>query len=164
MPDPKTGKQFCDWAKSHAQDPEFIKANWKTYLDGKNSGYVAMVKRYKAQAPLVTKALSIGLMLDCAMNAGEFKEGEKHYGLAENVAAANKGATTEAAWCAAFINSRLKKFTANSGEAQGRMSPWIALLKDQQWDMRIDPCRYAWCNSKKGLGKECCGCPGQSCT
>jgi len=150
MPNAKNGKAFCAWAKQHSMDPKLIAANWKSYYDGKDAGYIKMVKKYR---PAVAKsAVSVGLMLDCAMNAGEFKEGDSHYGLAENVKAA-QNAKTELEWCNLFIKSRLAHWTKNTPNKEQRMGSWQKLIKDQKWDMKVDVCPYMFCDGK------CGGCP-----
>lgn len=155
-PDPKTGKKFCKWAAGRANDKKWIEANWKTYLDGKDAGYIKMAMKYKPA--FVRSALAIGLLLDASMNAGEGAEGNA-WGVTEcSKDATKKAGGDEKKWITAFINARLKHFTRNSGSATWRMAPWKKLFEDGKLEMRgVDVCKYAWCN-EKGLGKACMSC------
>lgn len=149
----KTTCAFCKWVKEHASDPKWIAANWQAYLSGSNSGYLGLVKKYKPAN--IKSALAVGVMLDCAMNAGEEKEGNA-WGIKEQAAAASKA--SEEAFVSTFISNRIAHFTKSSGSGVGRMSPWKKMLTEKKMDMRIDPCKYAWCNEST-LGKCCRGCP-----
>lgn len=146
---------LCQWVKAKGNDPKFIDAQWKAYLDGKDSGYLGMAIKYRPS--YIKSALATGLLIDASMNAGEEKE-DNAWGVKECAAAATAAAKDEKGWCQAFINARIAHFTDNSGSGKGRMSPWKALLDAGKLDMKgINICQYTWCYENQ-LGKGCSGC------
>ena len=138
-------RKMCDWVKSNADNQRFIDAQWSGY-----EPYMKMVQKY-IPSQFKDNALIKGIMLDTAMNAGEFKEGNA-WGVKE-VAQAARG-NDAASWANSFLDFRNDHFTSgnDSGMRNGRIGAWRKLVKAGEWEMRVDPCDWAWCSGK------CLGC------
>ena len=153
---PKSSKcSLCDWVRARGNDQRWIDIQMNHYADG----YWKLVPKYIPEK-FKDNALIKGLLLDTAMNAGEFKEGNA-WGVKE-VSQATRG-DTPLEWVKNFCDIRFDHFTANSNKkaAEGRLLTWRTLAKDGKWDMRgVDPCKYAFCYGSK-LGAGCKGCGGK---
>jgi chitosanase len=145
---PKSGKcSFCDWIRAHATDQKWIDVQLTHYA----KRYMTLVSKYMPKQ-FKDNALIKGLLLDTAMNAGEFKEGNA-WGVKE-VSQAARG-NTELEWVKSFCDIRYDHFTRGNSESmkKGRIGAWRKLAQDGKWDMRnVDLCKYAFCSGK------CIGC------
>ena len=146
-PGKPTKCSLCDWVRARGDDDRWIEIQWKTYADN----YMKLVTKY-VPTKFKDNALIKGLLLDTAMNAGEFKEGNA-WGIKE-VAGAVKKESDPLRYVLAFLKARGDHFTSGNTEKmrKGRLGAWEKLARDGEWDMRIDPCKYAYCSGK------CLGC------
>ena len=137
---------FCDWVRGNGSNQKFIDAQWNAYANE----FMKLVPKYVPQQ-FKDNALIKGMMLDTAMNAGEFKEGNS-WGLKEVTQAAR--GNDAASWAYSFLDARYNHFTAGNSQSMrsGRIGAWKKLVQDNKWDMKIDPCKYAFCSG------HCLGC------
>ena len=137
---------FCDWVRGNGSNQKFIDAQWNAYANE----FMKLVPKYVPQQ-FKDNALIKGMMLDTAMNAGEFKEGNS-WGLKEVTQAAR--GNDAASWAYSFLDARYDHFTAGNSQSMrtGRIMAWKKLVQDNKWDMKIDPCKYAFCSGR------CLGC------
>jgi hypothetical protein len=143
---PRKSCPFCDWVRANGNNQKFIDAQWNSYVNN----FMKLVPKY-IPSQFKGNALIKGMMLDLAMNAGEFKEGNA-WGLKE-VTQAAKG-NDQRSWANSFLDARYSHFTAGNSQSMraGRIDAWRKLVQDNQWDMRINACKYAWCSGYKCLG------------
>lgn len=146
-PGKPTKCSLCDWVRARGDDDRWIEIQWKTYADN----YMKLVTKYIPRR-FRKNALIKGLLLDTAMNAGEFKEGDA-WGIKE-VSNAAKKEKDPMLYVMSFLKARGDHFTSGNTEKmrKGRLGAWEKLARDGKWDMRIDPCKYAYCSGK------CLGC------
>ena len=145
-PGKPTRCSFCDWVRANGSNQKFIDAQWEAYANE----FMKLVPKY-VPSQFKDNALIKGMMLDTAMNAGEFKEGNS-WGLKEVTQAAR--GNDAASWAYSFLDARYNHFTAGNSQSMrnGRIGAWKKLVQDNKWEMRINPCKYAFCSGR------CLGC------
>lgn len=90
------------------------------------------------------KALTIGALMDTAMNAGMEDDDSQHWGVNHLVKQAIADTQNEQDFLGKFLELRLKHPTRDSGDMKKRIGAWQKLLHDKQWDMRIDLSKYVY--------------------
>jgi chitosanase len=142
---------FCDWIRNNALNTVFINAQWDAYA----KEFMSLVTKY-IPPQFKNNALIIGIVLDTAINAGEFSEGNA-WGVKDIAQAATRatGGRDATSWAISFLDTRYAHFTSGNDETMraGRINAWKKLVADNKWTMEdIDVCKYAFCYGK------CIGC------
>jgi len=142
---------FCDWIKNNGNNTAFINAQWDAYA----REFMSLVTKY-IPPQFKNNALIIGIVLDTAINAGEFSEGNA-WGVKDIAREATRatGGGDAKSWANSFLNTRYAHFTRGNDETMraGRINAWKKLVADGKWSMKdIDLCRYAFCYGR------CVGC------
>ena len=135
------GNSTCEWIRKHGNDPDFIDAQWKVYIDEFMTlvpKYYPKFKGYTAKIPLI-----VGILLDTAMNAGEFSEGNA-WGVHE--LAGHVRQDSPKAWAIDFLNLRHDHFTTGNDKTmcERRIESWKKLVMGKHWDMEIETNKFAY--------------------
>ncbi len=122
-----------------AHDHKWWKAQWDAYISTYWNPAVALLtsKQY-------TEALSIGVLVDTAMNAGMEDDDQEHWGVNHLFQEAIADTDNEQDFLEKFLELRLKFPTKNSGNMKKRVGAWQKLLRDRQWDMHINLRKYVY--------------------
>lgn len=90
------------------------------------------------------QALTIGAVMDTAMNAGMGDDDSHHWGVEHLFKEAIAHTHSEQDFLGKFMELRLEYPTQNSGDMKKRVGAWQKLWRDQQWSMRIDLNKYVY--------------------
>jgi chitosanase len=122
-----------------ANDPKWWKAQWDAYI---STYWQPTLKLLKSKN--YSKALTIGVLIDTAMNAGMEDDNSKHWGVNHLFEEASSDTNDEQDFLNKFIDLRLQYPTKNSGDMKERIGAWQNLLRDNQWDLRVDLNKYVY--------------------
>ncbi len=122
-----------------ANDPKWWKAQWDAYISTYWKPTMALLK-----SKGYTKALTIGAVMDTAMNAGMGDDDDKHWGVEHLFQEAIAQTQSEQDFLGKFMELRLKYPTRDSGDMKQRVGAWQKLWRDRQWDMHIDLNNYVY--------------------
>lgn len=122
-----------------ANDPKWWKAQWDAYI---STYWQPTLKLLKSKN--YSKALTIGVLIDTAMNAGMEDDNSKHWGVNHLFEEASSDTNDEQDFLNKFIDLRLQYPTKNSGDMKERIDAWQNLLRDNQWDLRVDLNKYVY--------------------
>lgn len=121
-----------------ANDPNWWKAQWDAYI----STYWEPTMKLIQQKGYRT-ALTIGALMDTAMNAGIGDDDPSyHWGVEHLIKEAMAQTQNESDFLGKFLELRLQYPTKNSGDMKKRIGVWQKLWRDQKWDMYINPNNY----------------------
>ncbi|MDB9436893.1 chitosanase [Dolichospermum lemmermannii CS-548] len=90
------------------------------------------------------KALSIGALMDTAMNAGIGDDSPNNWGVEHLFQEAIANTENEQGFLGRFLELRLRYPTKNSGNMRRRVSAWQQLWRENKWDMRVDLSHYCY--------------------
>ena len=131
----------CGYIRKHGDDPVFIDAQWKVYVDE----FMTLVPKYYPNFRGYTEKipLIVGILLDTAMNAGEFGEPDM-WGLYEIVQHVKEGSPK--AWATDFLSLRKQHFTTGNGSTMRvrRIESWLKLVRGYHWDMKVEINKFAY--------------------
>ncbi|NJM68320.1 MAG: chitosanase [Acaryochloris sp. RU_4_1] len=122
-----------------ANDPKWWKSQWDAYISTYWAPTLGLLKPQGFRS-----ALTIGALMDTAMNAGLNDDDSRHWGVKHLVKQAIANQPTEANFLGKFLELRLKYLTRDSGDMKKRVGAWQKLLRDNKWDMRIDLSQYCY--------------------
>jgi chitosanase len=122
-----------------AEDPQWWKAQWDAYLSTYWEPTLTLLQPHGYRS-----ALTIGALMDTAMNAGLDDDDARHWGVKHLVKQAIANNPTELDFLDKFMQLRLKYPTKNSGDMKRRVGAWQKLWRDRQWDMRVDVSQYCY--------------------
>lgn len=128
-------------AKVHeiANDPPWWKAQWDAYISTYWEPTLELL-----QPRGFRSALTIGALMDTAMNAGLEDDDAGHWGVNHLMQQAIVNSPTEPNFLKKFLELRLKYPTQNSGNMKKRIGAWQTLLRDNQWDMQVNLSQYCY--------------------
>ena len=136
---PNANCDFCRWVTEAGKDPRFADAQWQWYRD-------TYVKWAMQNKPAQFKsALTIGVLIDAAVNAGSGDEPGGHWGVLHLASASTGG--TEAEWVSSVLDLRERYPVAESepGAIRKRADAWRRLAAAGKWDMRGDITSFVMC-------------------
>lgn len=119
-----------------ASDPAWAQAMWRAYID--------TYWRPVVQNAPYGSALTVGAMLDTAMNAGLGDDSPRAWGLIHLVHAASERGGGESGFLGAFLELRTQYPVEHSGDQRQRIRAWQSLLNDGKWDMVGDLGGYVY--------------------
>lgn len=119
-----------------AADPAWAQAMWRAYVD--------TYWRPVMQSAPHKSALTIGALLDTAMNAGLGDDSSSAWGLLHLVHSASERGGGERGFLNAFLELRANNPVEHSGDQRRRIRAWQALLRDNKWDMVGDLKGYVY--------------------
>ncbi len=115
-------------------DPEWRRAMWDTYIRT-----YWRPARELLRARGFKKALTFGIALDTAMNAGIEDDSSKSWGAAHLVQAAHDiSGDDEDAFANAFLDLRARYPTERSGDMDRRIGAWKRLVRKNAWNMDME--------------------------
>jgi chitosanase len=122
-----------------ANDKKWWKAQWDAYISTYWEPTMELIepKGY-------TQALTIGALMDTAMNAGMDDDNSESWGVKHLVKKASAETEDEQDFLGKFLELRLKYPTERSGNMKKRVEAWQTLWGDEQWDMRVDLSEYVY--------------------
>jgi len=135
------GKANCDYIRTLGNSQGFIDRQWEVYIDE----IMSIVPRnyptfegYSAKIPLI-----VGILLDTAMNAGEFGE-PNMWGVHE--LAHNARGNTPKQWATSFLNLRNQHFTTGNDSVMRirRIAAWMKLVNGDHWNMDVDIRKFVY--------------------
>ena len=132
-------QELIDQVHAIANDPQWWKAQWDAYISTYWQPTLALIKPQGYES-----ALTIGALMDTAMNAGLDDDDSRHWGVNHLVKQAIANPATEADFLGKFLELRLKHPTKDSGNMKQRIGAWQKLLQDNQWEMRVDLDQYCY--------------------
>jgi len=135
------GKADCDHIRKLGNSQGFIDRQWEVYVDEIMSivprNYPTF-KKYSAKIPLI-----VGILLDTAVNAGEFGE-PNMWGVHE--LAHNARGDTPKQWATSFLNLRDQHFTTGNDSVMRtrRIAAWMKLVNGEHWNMDVDIRKFVY--------------------
>ena len=134
-------KKLIEKVHEIANDPKWWKAQWDAYI---STYWEPTLKLLKSKGYM--KALTIGAVMDTAMNAGMGDDDSQHWGVEHLFEEAIANTQSEQDFLGKFMELRLKYPTKNVKDSnmKGRVKAWQKLWRDQQWDMRVDLKKYVY--------------------
>jgi chitosanase len=119
--------------RSLENDPAWRRAVWDAYI-----ATYWRPARELLRAHGFEKALTLGAVLDAAMNAGIEDDSSKSWGAAHLVQAAHDVAgSNEDAFAEAFLDLRARYPTERSGDMDRRIRAWRKLAQKKAWNMEM---------------------------
>lgn len=117
--------------RSLQDDPAWRAAVWDTYVAAYWRPTRDLLRAYGFH-----KALTLGMVLDTAMNAGIEDDSSKSWGAAHLVQAAHDtSGNDEDAFASAFLDLRSRYPTERSGDMDRRIGAWRRLVRQNAWTM-----------------------------
>lgn len=132
-------REIIEKVHAIANDKKWWKAQWDAYISTYWQPTMGLLNSKGYKSPL-----TIGALMDTAMNAGMDDDDEQHWGVKHLFEEANKGVSTEQDFLKKFLELRIQHPTENSGDMKKRINAWQKLLRDEQWDMRVDLNKYCY--------------------
>ena len=122
-----------------ANDQKWWKAQWDAYI---STYWEPTLKLLKSKNYM--KALTIGVLIDTAMNAGMEDDNSENWGVEHLFTEASDDTNNEEDFVDRFMELRLQFPTHDSGDMEERVGAWQKLLRDNKWDMRVDLKNYVY--------------------
>ena len=131
--------ELIEQVQAISDDLQWWKAQWDAYISTYWEPTLALLKPqgYKS-------ALTIGALMDTAMNAGLDDDDPRHWGVKHLVKQAIANHPTESDFLGKFLELRLKYPTRDSGDMKKRVGAWQKLLRDKKWDMQVNLNQYCY--------------------
>ena len=132
-------KKIIEKVKEIENDRRWWQAQWDAYISTYWNPTIALL-----QSKNYMKALSIGALMDTAMNAGIGDDSPEHWGVKHLFDKAIENTENEEDFLGKFLKLRIEYPTKNSGNMEKRVDAWQNLLNDHQWDMRVELSQYCY--------------------
>jgi len=135
------GKADCNYIRKLGNSKGFINKQWQVYMNEIMPIVLRnypTFKGYSAKIPLI-----VGILLDTAVNAGEFGE-TKMWGVHE-LADKARGDTPKE-WATSFLNLRNQHFTTGNDSVMRtrRIAAWMKLVNGCHWNMDVDISKFVY--------------------